>query len=274
LGNISQGSFVENKHFLITMIRLALQTFFLLLTSAIIVQAQPAGREVVNQPIQWLSATAHIKMSKTLSGILEGQYRYAGSLDPMQYQIRTALEVRLNDHFSIVPIGYVWTENFLYGEQPAKFKNNEHRLWEQVSYKHKLGRFKLDHRLRLEQRFVQVHTRLAEGQIVEDGYTNRQNRLRYRFMTKASLARNKEIGAGILFASAYDEVFYSWGKAVTFDEPDQNRVFAGLGYQVSKPLSVQAGMLYQMLIKANGAQQENNVGLQIMLNYTLDLAHQ
>jgi hypothetical protein len=256
---------------LIAMVRLSLQAFFLVFLTGVTTLAQPAGRAVVDQPIQWFSATAQVKMTKTLTGILEGQYRYAGSLDPMQYQLRTALEVRLDKHFSIVPVGYVWTENFRYGDQPASFKNNEHRIWEQISYKHSIGRFKLDHRLRLEQRFIQVHTRTAEGTVVNEGFTNRQNRLRYRFMAKISLGKNKEINTGTLFASTYDEVFYSWGKTVTFDEPDQNRLFGGVGYQVSKPLSIQAGMLYQMLIKSSGAQQENNVGIQVMLNYALDL---
>jgi len=256
------------------MVRLASQVFFLFLTLSIATaQAQPAGRAVVNQSIQWFAATANIKLSKTLTAIVEGQYRYAGSLDPMQYQSRTALEVRLNSHFSIVPVGYVWTENFLYGKQPMTFKNNEHRLWEQVTYKHGFGRFKFDHRLRLEQRFIQVHSRTAEGSVVNEGFSNRQNRLRYRFAVKVPLGGKKDIDTQTLYAAAYDEAFYSWGKTVTFDEPDQNRLFGGLGYQVCKPLSIQAGFLYQMLIKANGAQQENNVGFQIALNYNLDLTH-
>ena len=120
---------------------------------------------------------------------------------------------------------------------------------------------------------MQVHTRTAEGDVIDEGFTNRQSRLRYRFMTKVPLGRKKDFDARTWYAAAYDEVFYSWGKAVTFEEPDQNRLFGGLGYQVNKPLSIQAGFFYQMLIKANGAQQENNVGFQVALSYTLDLTH-
>lgn len=243
---------------------------FLLFSTIFGVLAQPAHRAVVNQPIQWFSATVNIKTGKALTVLAESQYRFAGSFDPMQYQLRTGLEIRLNDHVSIVPAGYVWTGNFLYGEQPATYKNNEHRFWEQIAYKHGMGRFQLDHRLRLEQRFIEVHSRTAEGAVVSEGYTNRQNRLRYRLMLRAPL-RKHAIEANTIFISAYDEVFYSWGKPVTFHEPDQNRLFAGLGYQLRKPLTVQAGVLYQMLVKANGAQQENNAGFQLMLNYTLDL---
>jgi len=74
------------------------------------------------------------------------------------------------------------------------------------------------------------------------------------------------------FASLYDEVFMSSGKMVSFHEPDQNRIFAGLGYQVNKALSFQAGFLYQMLIKQpTGAKQENNVGFQVLVGYNIDL---
>ncbi len=34
---------------------------------------------------------------------------------------------------------------------------------------------------------------------------------------------------------------------------------------------MQGGFLYQMLIKANGAMQENNMGFQLQLTYAIDL---
>jgi predicted porin len=57
---------------------------------------------------------------------------------------------------------------------------------------------------------------------------------------------------------------------VTFHKIDQNRVFAGVGYQVTKDFSFQGGFLYQMLVKANGAKQENNTGIQLQVNYNFD----
>lgn len=232
--------------------------------------AQPANREIVNQSIEWAAITSNIKVSKKLTVIAEGQFRYARDFEPMQFQARTGLEVKLNDHFSIVPIGYVYTWNHLYGKQPATVENNEHRLWEQVSYSHSFGRVSLDHRLRLEQRFIQEHSLTKEGNLIDEGYGNRQNRLRYRFMAKIPI-NNVTIQPNTWFVALYDEVFVSWGKKVSFHEPDQNRIFGGLGYEFSKKISGQGGFLYQMQIKENGAKQENNVGFQIQLNYNLVL---
>ena len=57
---------------------------------------------------------------------------------------------------------------------------------------------------------------------------------------------------------------------VTYDEPDQNRLFVGPGYQFTKKLAVQAGYFYQFLVKSNGAKQENNFGPLLQLNYNFD----
>lgn len=231
--------------------------------------AQPANRAIVNQNIEWFSVTSNLKVSKRLTVILDGQFRFVQGFEPLQHQARTGLDVKINDHLSIVPLAYVRTWNYQYGKQPAAFANNEHRIWQQVFYKHNLWRMKVDHRIRLEQRFIQVHSQ-SGTEIIDEGYTNKQNRIRYRFMSRIPI-NHPNIDPKTYFASVYDEAFYSWGKTVTFNEPDQNRIFAGLGYQFDKKLAVQAGFLYQMLIKSNGTKQENNTGFQVIVGYNLDL---
>ena len=231
--------------------------------------AQPKNREIVNQPIEWFALSGNLKLSKSFTWMLEGQFRYASDFDPQQYQARTALEIQISDHFSVVPVGYVYTWNYLYGEQPASFKNDEHRMWQQIFYRHSLSKLKIDHRLRLEQRFIESHA-MVNNDIVDEGYSNKQGRLRYRFMARMPI-NGPTIEAKSIFLSVYDEAFLSWGKQVTFHEPDQNRIFAGLGYQFDKALTIQGGILYQMLIKSNGAKQENNVGFQFQIGYNFDL---
>ncbi len=245
---------------------------FLFLLSFCAVSAQPSNRKIVNNSIEWFAITSNLQISKKLSILVEGQFRYAQDLDPLQYQARTALEIKFKD-FAIVPLGYVYTWNFKYGKQPSTFENNEHRSWQQVTYKHFIGRIRFDHRLRLEQRFIQVHTLTDEGTIMYEGYDNRQNRIRYRFMSQIPL-NEVTIKPKTYFLSFYDEAFLSWGKKIKFHEPDQNRIFAGLGYQFNKNLTTQGGFFYQMLIKSNGAQQENNVGFQVQITYNMNLVRE
>jgi len=232
--------------------------------------AQPKDRQIVNQSIEWFSIATNLKVSKRTSLLVEGQFRQAQNMQPMQYQFRTGAEFAINKHLSVMPLGYVYTWNFKYGKQPMAFENNEHRIYEQATYKHAIGRFSFSHRARLEQRFLQVHSKNTDGDVTYQGYDMYMNRLRYRFQTMFPLNHEK-IQDRTFFATAYDEVFLDWGKPVTFHEPDQNRLFAGFGYQFKSPLSIQVGYLYHMLIKANGAQQENNTGIQVALTYNINL---
>jgi hypothetical protein len=226
-------------------------------------------RETVTQPIEWMAITNTFQVQKNWIVLMEGQFRYAGSFDPMQFQARFAAERQLEKGFSIVPFGYVYTWNPLYGEQPNEFVNNEQRIWQQAGLKHQSGRVHFNHRLRLEQRFLQVHL-VQNGDVVDQGYDQYMNRIRYRFQIQVPLNKN-EITASTWFASVADELFASWGKQVSYQGPDQNRVYAGLGYQFTRQTSLQGGFNYQVLIKAGGTKQENNVGFLVHLNYNVSL---
>ncbi|HEY9047726.1 MAG TPA: DUF2490 domain-containing protein [Ohtaekwangia sp.] len=254
------------------MVRLTSRWFcgLLMVTAFQISFAQPANRQIVNQSIEWIALTTNLKVTQRATVLLEGQFRQAQDFQPMQYQLRTGVDFSLNKHFSFMPLGYVYTWNFRYGKQPAAYGNNEHRIYQQITYKHHISRVSISHRLRLEQRFIQVHTRDAEDRLVNQGYDLNQNRLRYRFMATVPLNHSK-VEPKTYFATVYDEAFLSWGENVTFHEPDQNRLFVGAGYQFSNAFALQGGFLYQMLIKANGAMQENNVGVQVQLTYNIDL---
>ncbi|MCC5939517.1 MAG: DUF2490 domain-containing protein [Lunatimonas sp.] len=101
----------------------------------------------------------------------------------------------------------------------------EHRIWQQVLHFHTLGRLFIEHRGRLEQRFV------------GDRY---RDRLRYRLLVNVPI--NKErMGPKTVFASVYDEVFFHFE-----DSPyDRNRLYIALGYQFTRGVNVQTGWLAQ-----------------------------
>lgn len=228
--------------------------------------AAQTDREIVTQSAEWFALTSAFKVHKNVSILTEGQFRYVGGFEPQQFQFRIAPEISLPKNFFLIPIGYVYTWNPIYGEQPSHFSNNENRIWEQVTYKHDIGkRIHVSHRLRLEQRMIQYHT--PEGEY--EGYSIHTNRLRYRFNANIPLNHAK-MDPNTYYIALYDEVFISWGDPVTYDKPDQNRIFAGAGYQATKLFSFQGGFFYQMLVKKNGLQQENNIGFQMQVNYNFD----
>jgi hypothetical protein len=229
-------------------------------------QSHPTDK--VTQGIEWFSLANNVKVHKRLSLLVEGQFRFARQFEPMQFQFRTAAEIHVNKNLSVMPLGYVYTWNPVYGKQPAKYVNNERRFYQQVFYKHRVGRVHLSHRGRVEERHIQVHS-LENGEVVNQGYDLYLTRFRYRVMANIPF-KGTEILPKTMFASFYDEAFVEWGKVVVH-HMDQNRLFAGVGYQVNKKFAMTGGFLYHMLVKLNGVQQENNLGVQINATYNFDL---
>lgn len=110
------------------------------------------------------------------------------------------------------------------GDFKKPFVNDEFRIWEQFVLTNNIGRVKIEHRYRIEQRFTS-----------NAGY---RNRFRYRLNVIVPL-NNKEIKDKTWYTSIFNEVF------VTNERPyfEQNRIFLGAGYQFNKRFTVLAGVL-------------------------------
>jgi hypothetical protein len=101
----------------------------------------------------------------------------------------------------------------------------EFRFWQQFTSNQYLGRIRFEHRYRIEQRWFNT------------GY---RNRFRYRLSLNIPINKAK-VEPGTLFGTVYDELFFN-NKEPNFE---RNRVAALLGYQFSKPVGIQTGILNQ-----------------------------
>ncbi|MES2332427.1 MAG: DUF2490 domain-containing protein [Bacteroidota bacterium] len=110
------------------------------------------------------------------------------------------------------------------GDFKKPFVNDEFRIWEQFVLTNNIGRVKIEHRYRIEQRFTS-----------NAGY---RNRFRYRLNVIVPL-NNKEIKNNTWYTSIFNEVF------VTNERPyfEQNRIFLGAGYQFNKRFTLLAGVV-------------------------------
>ena len=119
------------------------------------------------------------------------------------------------------------------------YVNKESRIWEQLALNSHIDRVKLENRVRLEQRWT---TNL--------GY---RNRLKYRFNTVVPL-NNKKIIPGTFYVSGWDEVY------LTNSDPhyEQNRIYGGVGYEISPKLTVQSGFLHQVNYKVDDTHAGKN----------------
>jgi len=197
--------------------------------------------------------------------------RFSEDFQSAQHYVRIGAEVYLTPKLSVVPIGYTYIWNFQYGKQPSTYKNNEQRIWQQVLYKHAQNRLNFQHRLRMEERFLESHHTESDGSVINDGYEVYLNRARYRLLMQIPLNKPK-MEAGAWYIAAYDEIFYGWGEGDTFKKIDQNRFYAAFGRQLTSKVKLEGGAIYVMVIKKNGAQQENNIGTLIQFTYNFDFS--
>lgn len=129
----------------------------------------------------------------------------------------------------------------------------EHRIWQQLLLRQSLNRISVEHRYRLEQRFIENYT---------SGKSNFENRLRYRLQVVLPL----EILASYLSRInlvGYNELFLNLGKEVPAKIFDRNRLYGALAFDLNSRMNIQAGYLYQYIKVADKFSPIVNHNLQI-----------
>lgn len=159
--------------------------------------------------------------------------------------------------------GYGFIRTSRYGAFPVARAFNEHRFFEQVIFKHEAGRLELEHRYRVEQRWLEAFT----GNTRSWRY---QNRFRYQLRGSVPLsAANASGQQWYLFAG--DELFIHFGPNYGASPFDQNRAFIGVGYKLSRANRLEVSYLNQFLVQRSGKVEESNHTLRIQLTSTARL---
>lgn len=242
-------------------------TLSLGLVSQLPAQLAAAPVEYVN----WFALNSTAKFHQYFGLTADVQFRFVNDYHGQQHLVRIGPEVSITQHFSVVPAGYAYVWNYAYEQNPEPFTENEHRIWEQLMYKHKMGRFRFNHRLRLEQRFIEsIYLDTVSQSYVNEGYVEYRNRIRYRFLMNVALNK-PAMESKAVFVQLWDEYFLTFADHVDLHKNHQNRLFAGVGYQVTPSLSFNGGFFYQLLMKRNGGLVEHNMGPLISLTWNPDL---
>ncbi|HCN51235.1 MAG TPA: DUF2490 domain-containing protein [Chryseobacterium sp.] len=182
----------------------------------------------------WYMYFGNNKISKKLNWHNEIQYRNFDAIgDLEQLLIRTGIGYDLTENNNNVLLGYgfILSQPYVNGE---KRENVEHRIFQQFITKQKFGRFNLQHRYRLEERFL------------EDDF-----RMRFRYMLGLNIPiTQKEMLPKTLYASVYNEIFLHFNSPVF----DRNRVYGALGYVINKNMRIEAGYMNQLQENKNRGQ--------------------
>jgi hypothetical protein len=167
----------------------------------------------------------------------------AGFSQFQYYEAKAGISYDLDRYFTALIGGGRYT-TYDYNNVGAGPTTIEARMWEQMSVSQYLSRIKLEHRYRVEQRWLNGIYR---------------NRFRYRLNMFVPL-NSKKIEAKTWFVSVFDEIFLN-NKEPNFE---RNRISAALGYQLDKKWIVQAGWINQYNYIPNQSNDKNNVMLMLM----------
>jgi hypothetical protein len=218
----------------------------------------------------WLMYFGNHKFTSRMGLHAEVQWRRSDIFsENQQLLLRTGIDFYAKPDVRFT-IGYAFVETYPYGEFAVQHPFPEHRIWQQLFLQQDLGKVKLAHRYRLEQRMI---GNASTGQFADGRYENRM-----RYMAKATI--NITNGKHPVFAALYDEIFINFGKDVGYNIYDQNRLYGAVGYTISPNFKMELGYLYQIVQLRNldgtslKNRIENNHTLQIALFSNVALAKQ
>lgn len=216
-----------------------------------------AQKQIDDQVHGWLVYQGNHHLSTKFDLHTEYQWRRAdGFADWQQSLARVGLDYKLNTNCSFSG-GYAWVLSYPYGSQPIPSQTIEHRLWQQVILKQPIGNFQVQHRYRLEQRWID---------------TQFKQRFRYRAQVLLPLEKSYIDQKKGFFMNINDEVFLGFGQGIGKNILDQNRFIGAVGYQFNKDFQVQMGYLNQFVIKTDGLHMERNHTLWTSVAYNFDFS--
>lgn len=213
------------------------QIIFLFWLLSYVTQAQTINNRIhTTNHNAWLMYFGNHKISSRFGIHAEAQWRRNNFLsDDQQLLLRTGLDYYLKDN-SRITVGYAFVETYPYGDFHVAKAFSEHRIWQQFATAQQLGKVKLAHRYRLEQRMI--------GNSNTTAASNARFENRFRYQAKATMPLNPS-SKHPFFLSVYDEVFINWGKDVGYNIFDQNRLYGALGFTISSTAKIELGFLYQ-----------------------------
>lgn len=175
----------------------------------------------------WLIYFGNQKINEKFNWQNEIQYRsYDFIGDTNQLLLRTGIGYNLSENNNNILLGYGFINTQKYvANSDEKVPINEHRIYQQFITKQNFDRINIQHRYRLEERFIAKDF---------------QVRLRY-FLGINIPINKKSLEKNAIYLSAYNEIFINTKKSIF----DRNRLYGALGFIIDKNFKIEAGFMAQ-----------------------------
>ncbi len=174
----------------------------------------------------WIMLLGNEKINEKFNIHYEVQYRdYAFIGDLNQWLLRTGIGYNITENNNNVLLGYAYVHSHNYDAEENLKQLDEHRIFQQFITKQKFGRVGINHRYRIEERFLEP-----------------KMEVRFRYQLGVNIPfNNTALVKNTWYANIYDEIFINAKK----DAFDRNRLYGGIGYVINDKLRVEAGFMNQ-----------------------------
>lgn len=189
----------------------------------------------------WLMYFGNQKINSKWNWHNEVQYRsYDFIGDTQQFLLRTGIGYNLTENNNNILLGYAFINSYKYlTNSDKKTESNENRIFQQFITRQYIGRTLLQHRYRIEERFI------------SDDF-----KMRFRYQLGINIALNKKtFEKHTLYFAASDEVFINAESPIF----DQNRLYGAVGYFIDKHFKIEAGFMAQTFEHSNRNQFQISV---------------
>lgn len=230
--------------------------FFLLVAQ--LVQAQNQARD---QPYgQWFMYFGDNKINKKWGIHTEQQFRNFFLPNTVQQSLTRVGVNRYINPMSMVTAGYGLIYTTPSDKESGGFTTLEHRSWEQLILRHRTYNIFIEHRYRLEQRYIINQT--TDTDVFD-------NRIRYRMMALLPLY-NFSPSLRHYFLAGYNEIFMNLGQTVSGQLFDRNRLYFAVGYQYNPKFNIQIGYLNQVISLPGTFTPNINHNFQASISFNMD----
>jgi hypothetical protein len=235
-----------------------------LVLSTLVTYAQVPAKDIHAREQLWVGYFNQTRITNKFGLWLDVHYRRTDNFvdRPFQVLVRPAFNFFIKDNVRL-QTGYTFVNHF-----PGKgltTSRPEHRGWQQIWWSQKYAGFNTLQWLRIEERF---NKKIVSDVLQPETYFSFRARYQYSFFIPL---KGKEIKAKTPFLAVIDEVFLNFGKNITYNTFDQNRLFVGLGYQISSHMNVQLGYMNIYQQEASGNNYFSTHAVRLFLFQTLDL---
>jgi hypothetical protein len=217
-------------------------------------------KKIVNADMVWLGYYNSVKINAKFSINSDFQARTRNS-QWNQFLGRTGVVYALSDRVFVLA-GFA---TFLYPQNnDVNLLRKEWRPWEEIMFTDNIGRLKIIHRFRLEERYNQQVTKNG----LSDSYTFNY-RFRYKLDLQYPLFR-KDKTNGVFFVNIGNELMINAGKIIKYNYFDQNRTWLGLNFVLNQQFTFQLQYMRIWQQQSNGYTLENDNVLRFNIYHTIN----